>query len=82
MGEFRSAGFGREAQGTPCGSKGQVVGGLFLCLLSFGQAKEGRAGALSTAHQKYRASAHMKKTNRGRAPPSAQNSRVSVSSAA
>ncbi|MGB5453939.1 MAG: hypothetical protein WBM58_20505, partial [Sedimenticolaceae bacterium] len=52
MGEFRSAGFGREAQGTPCDSKGQVVGCLFLWFVSFGQAKEMNASVRRRAHQK------------------------------
>ena len=54
----------REAQGTPCFSKGQVVGGPFLCLLSFGQAKERRASVRRRARQKpIRASARPKPTH-------------------
>ncbi len=50
----------REAQGTPCDSKGQVVGGPFLWFVSFGQAKEMNVGAL-----------HRAQSNLGCAPPRA-----------
>jgi len=60
---------GREAQGTPCVSKGQVVGGLFLWFVSFGQAKEMNAGVRRRAHQKH--PVRQREQNQGCAPPSA-----------